>query len=176
MHTPCTPLTERCPDALRSAFEEQLPFPLLRHGGYWRCAKGSCRGRTNIGACLCLIKMIQTAAQTAGARSTTPRNLCLTKVNQSAVTLAMLVAGVAALAVVLAIGVYAVSTKKTNVTETKPTVTETQTTDRFWHHEPGAAEIIKRFQKAPAAKPRQLIECRAVPNLANDRGNVGIAQ
>ena len=42
--------------------------------------------------------------------------------------LAILVAGVAALAVVLAIGVYAVSTKKTNVTETKPTVTETRTT------------------------------------------------
>ncbi len=41
---------------------------------------------------------------------------------------AMLVAGVAALALVLAIGIYAVGTKKTNVTETKPTVTETRST------------------------------------------------
>ena len=41
---------------------------------------------------------------------------------------AMWVAGVAALAVVLAIVAHAVSTKKTNFTEIKPTVTETRTT------------------------------------------------
>ena len=41
---------------------------------------------------------------------------------------AMWIAGAAALAVVLAIGAYAISTKPTNVTETKPTVTETRST------------------------------------------------
>jgi len=41
---------------------------------------------------------------------------------------AMWIAGAVALAVVLAVGAYAISTKPTNVSEIKPTVTETRST------------------------------------------------
>lgn len=43
----------------------------------------------------------------------------------------MWIAGAAALAVVLAIGAYAISTKPTNVTETKPTGSENAKHHRF---------------------------------------------
>jgi hypothetical protein len=41
---------------------------------------------------------------------------------------AMWIAGAVALAVVLAVGAYAITTKPTNVSETKPTPTETRAT------------------------------------------------